>query len=418
MAFEKGLQKIYAALCLIVPLFILPKGGSSDHFYLPKLLLLALFCLVLIIHCVLHFREMNRYKVMDAITMASLTFLLLLSISLLFALDLKESLFGRIDRYEGYLTIVMYLFLFWGARFIRSDKWVLNMLLVGIVIQAVYGIAQSNGFDPILRDDIRMGWQSAFGTLGNPNFYGSFMAMALPLSIWFMFKQQVHIGALIYALVFYALLASMTRGAWLGASVGLLFGLWIARKSSSYLSKVSLVLVISFIVLVQYNQSHHNQVVTQALSIPKEAVEVLVQAESAPQAGSYRIFIWTHVLDLVKDRPLTGYGFDYLPKLFFEYYQEDMHTVMGRLMTIDKAHNEYLNIAVSAGIPSLIAYLILLLAVLKKSISKGPNILVAVIVAYMVQAFFNISVVSVAYLFWILLGRLVPYASKSTSEAH
>ncbi len=418
MAFEKGLQKIYAALCLIVPLFILPKGGSSDHFYLPKLVLLTLFCLVLIIHCGLHFREMNRHKVMDTITMASLTFLLLLSISLFFALDLKESLFGRIYRYEGYLTIVMYLFLFWGARFIRNDKWVLNMLLVGIVIQAVYGIAQSNGFDPILRDDTRMGWQSAFGTLGNPNFYGSFMAMALPLSIWFMFKQQVRIGALIYALVFYALLASMTRGAWLGASVGLLFGLWIARKSSSYLSKVSLILVISFTLLVQYNQSHHNQVVTQALSIPKEAVEVLVQAESAPQAGSYRIFIWTHVLDLVKERPLMGYGFDYLPKLFFEYYQKDMHTVMGRLMTIDKAHNEYLNIAVSAGIPSLIAYLILLFVVLKKNISYGPNLLFAVIVAYMVQAFFNISVVSVAYLFWILLGRLVPYASKSTSEAH
>ena len=183
-------------------------------------------------------------------------------------------------------------------------------------------------------------------------------------------------------------------------------------------SKISLIFVISFVLLVQFNSSHQNQVVTQALSIPKEAVEVLVQAETAPQAGSYRIFIWTHVVALIKERPMTGYGFDYLPKLFFEYYQKDMQSVMGRLMTIDKAHNEYLNIAVSAGIPSLIAYLTLVFVVLKNSVSKEKNLLLAVIIAYLVQAFFNISVVSVAFLFWILLGRLVPYASKSFIEAY
>lgn len=417
MAFEKGLQKIYAALCLIVPLFIWPKGGNSDHFYLPKLVLLVLFAFVLLLYLIYHREEVKKFKVMDSITMASLAFLLMLTLSLFFAMDLKESLLGRVYRYEGYLTIVLYLFLFWGSRFIRNDQWVLRLLLVGVVIQAIYGIAQTSGFDPFLRDDVRLGWQSAFGTLGNPNFYGSFMVMALPLSIWYMFKHQFHMGAVIYALVFYALMASMTRGAWLGASVGLFVCLGLARKSSSYLSKISLIFVISLSLLIHYNASHQNQVVTQALSIPKEAVEVLAQAETAPQAGSYRIFIWTHVLALIKERPMTGYGFDYLPKLFFEYYQKDMQSVMGRLMTIDKAHNEYLNIAVSAGIPSLIAYLTLLFVVLKNSLSKEKNLLLAVIIAYLVQAFFNISVVSVAFIFWILLGRLVPYANKSIIEA-
>ncbi len=418
MAFEKGLQKIYAALCLIVPLFIWPKGGNADHFYLPKLILLVLFCIILMVYLIFHRNEVKAFKVMDTITMTSLAFLMFLSISLLFALDLKESLFGRIYRYEGYLTIVLYLFLFWGSRFLRDDRCLLRCLLIGVVIQAIYGIAQSHGFDPILRDDVRIGWQSAFGTLGNPNFYGSFMVMALPLSIWFLFKQDTSHGVVLYALVFYALLASMTRGAWLGASVGLLVSLVLVRKSPSYLSKVSLIFIISLSLLVQYNQSHHNQVVTQALSIPKEAVEVFVQAETAPQAGSYRIFIWIHVLELIQERPLTGYGFDYLPKLFFEHYQADMHSVMGRLMTIDKAHNEYLNIAVSAGIPSLIAYLMLLFVILKQSFANSRNVLIAVIMAYLVQAFFNISVVSVAFVFWILLGRLVPYARKSIFEAY
>lgn len=418
MAFQKGIQKIYASLCLIVPLFIWPKGGNSDHFYLPKLVLTALFCCVLLVFLIRHRHEVKKFKVIDNVTLTSLIFLLLLSISLFYAVDLRESLLGRVNRYEGYLTIVLYLFLFWGSRFIQDDRWMLRMLVVGIVLQAIYGIAQSNGFDPIIRDDVRLGWQSAFGTLGNPNFFGSFMVMALPLSLWFLFKQQLLVGAAVYALVFYALLESMTRGAWLGACVGLFVSVWVVRKSPKYLSKISLILIISFTLLIQYNQSHHNQVVTHALSIPKEAVDVLVQAETAPQAGSYRIFIWTHVLELIQARPLTGYGFDYLPKLFFEHYQKDMQYVMGRLMTIDKAHNEYLNIAVSAGIPSLIAYLALVFVVLKQSLSNGKSFLFAVIVAYLVQAFFNISVVSVAFVYWILLGRLVPYASKSDFQTY
>lgn len=418
MAFEKSIQKIYAALCLIVPIFIWPRGGNSDHFYLPKVVLLALFCLLIVVLIIYHRKEVIQYKLLDKISIASLIFLALLTISLFFAMDLKESLLGRVYRYEGYLTIVMYLFLFWGSRFIRDDRIVLKFLLISVIIQSVYGITQSNGFDPILRDDVRMYWNTAFGASGNPNFYGSFMVMALPLSIWYMFKQNKTIGLVVYALAFYALLASMTRGAWLGATVGLFIALWIARKSPSYLSKISLILLISFIVLVQFNHSHHNQVVTQALSIPKEAVEVLAQTEEAPKAGSYRIFIWTHVIELIEARPLSGYGFDYLPKLFFEHYQSDMNTVMGRLMTIDKAHNEYLNLAVSAGIPSLLAYLSLLLLVLVQSMKNGSNFIFAIIIAYLVQAFFNISVVSVAFLFWILLGRLVPYASKAIIETN
>lgn len=418
MAFEKGIQKIYAALCLIVPIFIWPKGGDSDHFYLPKVILLAFFCLVILLFMIYHRKDVMQYMLFDKVSIASLVFLVMLTFSLFFAMDLKESLLGRVYRFEGYLTIVMYLFLFWGSRFIRDDRWVLKALLISVVVQSIYGIAQSYGYDPILRDDVRIYWLSAFGASGNPNFYGSFMVMALPLSIWYTFKQNKFIGHILYAMVFYALLASMTRGAWLGACVGLFVALWIARKSPSYLSKVSMVLLISFVLLVQFNQSHHNQVITQALSIPKEAVEVFTQAEEAPKAGSYRIFIWTHVVELIESRPLTGYGFDYLPKLFFEHYQTDMNTVMGSLMTIDKAHNEYLNLAVSAGIPSLLAYLSLLLLVLSQSMKKGSNFIIAIIIAYLVQAFFNISVVSVAFLFWILLGRLVPYASKSVFETN
>ena len=78
---------------------------------------------------------------------------------------------------------------------------------------------------------------------------------------------------------------------------------------------------------------------------------------------------------------------------------------------IDKAHNEYLQIAATIGIPAMIVYLAFLAQILssqKKKIFKdnATFILVIPIISYIVQAFFNISTIGVAPIFWALLGLL------------
>ena len=76
---------------------------------------------------------------------------------------------------------------------------------------------------------------------------------------------------------------------------------------------------------------------------------------------------------------------------------------------IDKAHNEYLQIAATIGIPALIVYLSFLSLILfpkMKEMFKNKLlfILVLTIICYLTQAFFNISTIGVAPLFWMLLG--------------
>ena len=87
---------------------------------------------------------------------------------------------------------------------------------------------------------------------------------------------------------------------------------------------------------------------------------------------------------------------------------------------IDKAHNEYLQIAVTTGILSLIAYLVFIwfvcTSLLKKYIKNvkkkrrldNDNIMIiavaASLVSYLVQAFGNISIIGVAPLFWGMLA--------------
>lgn len=75
----------------------------------------------------------------------------------------------------------------------------------------------------------------------------------------------------------------------------------------------------------------------------------------------------------------------------------------------DKAHNEYLQIAVTLGIPALIAYLIFLGMIIIPNLKyifkqKYIFILLSIIGSYLVQAFFNISTIGIAPIFWLTLG--------------
>lgn len=134
--------------------------------------------------------------------------------------------------------------------------------------------------------------------------------------------------------------------------------------------------------------------------------------------ASSRGYIWSRSLPLVKDTLLIGHG----PDTFAAYFPQ--HDIKGKMYAyngdmwqlVDKPHNLYLQIALNTGVLSLIAILALFIMYFIKSFKlyynnmfkdfisiAGLGIFVAV-VGYLGAAIFNDSVVSVAPVFWILLG--------------
>ncbi|SDI06161.1 O-antigen ligase family protein [Desulfosporosinus hippei] len=134
--------------------------------------------------------------------------------------------------------------------------------------------------------------------------------------------------------------------------------------------------------------------------------------------GSSRGYIWSRSIPLLKNTIYMGYGPDtfaaYFPQndIFGKYYayNGDMWQI------VDKPHNLYLQVGLNTGIISLLALLSLFIAYFVSSIKlyvkneysdfvsqAGVGIFVA-ICGYLGAAFFNDSVVSVAPVFWILLG--------------
>ena len=134
--------------------------------------------------------------------------------------------------------------------------------------------------------------------------------------------------------------------------------------------------------------------------------------------GSSRGYIWSRTIPMLKNCLLIGYGpdtFTYeFPQNDFlaKYYSYDE----GFNIAVDKPHNLYLQIFFSSGLIAFLAFLgicgyylvdSLCLYALRKEYRKeqiyGISVMLGV-VGYLAAGMFNDSVVSVAPVFWILLG--------------
>ena len=140
--------------------------------------------------------------------------------------------------------------------------------------------------------------------------------------------------------------------------------------------------------------------------------------EGKELVGSSRGYIWSRTIPLLKNCILIGYGADTFAYVFpqqdflakYYSYAEGFH------ITVDKPHNLYLQIFISNGLIALIAFLGICLFYLADSFRLyalrkeyrieqiyGAAVMLAV-VGYLAAGMFNDSVVSVAPMFWILLG--------------
>ncbi|PHV70146.1 hypothetical protein CS063_11760 [Sporanaerobium hydrogeniformans] len=133
--------------------------------------------------------------------------------------------------------------------------------------------------------------------------------------------------------------------------------------------------------------------------------------------GSSRGYIWSRTLPLLKETWLIGKGPDTYAMVFPQndywgkyYALSDIYTV------VDKPHNLYLQIAVNQGIIALLSFLVMVLVYIVDSFKLyglkkhygvdeliGLGMLLSVI-GYLAAGIFNDSSVSVAPLFWVLLG--------------
>jgi O-antigen ligase len=291
----------------------------------------------------------------------------------------------------------------------------LNVALLSGLLVSVIGIFQYFHLDFVFKVSNFTGRISS--TLGNANFLGGYLILLIPISMVLFFVVENALYKYIYALntilLVVALFFTQTLNAWIGLAVGAVI---FAVLFIIYMPKYRKMVVISAIALT---------VIASALVFsfkPEEAIGKLAKIgrfETFAERG--RWLMWKSAVEMIKEKPVFGFGAGTYRVRFTEYEARLLKTkeFTGYTHIITKdAHNDYLQIGSELGLAGLLLLLLFTGSVIfgaVRNLSKEENDkiiihigLLCALIAFSVHMFFNfpLKIAPSAVLFFLFLGLL------------
>lgn len=395
-------------LIIALPIAIMP---GETTYNIPKVWTLLIGGAILLILLLINYKKLK----LDKKDYVILAFAVLVFISTMLSSKVKISIIGEINRYEGMLAFYTYILIYFCAKkFLqyKNNRTLLNILHIVYISISILGILQyyiklpTNDLYPIFN-------KGACGTFGNTNFMGSFISMGIPIFIITYIIKGDKISFITSLLVFFCLIACRARSGWVAFGIfSIIILIYLIKNKNKKLFKRAVILVVCFIMIFMLLYLPEKSIVKQKINQVKNDVTIAKTKGLNDKLGSSRIQVWKIVIELIEKYPIFGVGTDNLKKGIADNLTEtSINIILRAKSSIDKAHNEYLHIAVTLGIPALVIYLTFLCMIVfpkLKNILKQEKTFInlSVIISYLAQAFFNISTIGVAPLFWLSLGLL------------
>lgn len=314
-------------------------------------------------------------------------------------------LLGANGRSEGLLTLLLYIFLFYVAyKEIRFSTKLLPHIATSSLIVSCYGIVQA-----MLPTVFTKYPYYAVSTFGNPNFLSSYLCIFLPIYIIAYLKNGNPFYLITSTVTFSCLVCAKTLGGYITFFMFftvILIYVFRQKLPKQRLLAIVLLFISMFGIL---NLVTNNQYINELCSLKQEA-NIIQGNESLNKLGTGRGLIYKLGIEISLKNPWLGIGPDCLgQKILDEYWGTPVYT-SDKLF--DKAHSEYLHIAICTGIPSVCVYIafvaVIGITILKKHFKNPQNTSVFAmgvsILSYLFQASANISVTHLAPIFWIMLG--------------
>lgn len=260
-----------------------------------------------------------------------------------------------------------------------NASWLVSGIVLAGGVQAIVGLYEFFGGSGVehlrILDDTHF---RAFGTFGQPNPFGAFMgitlAMASGAALGYLFELRrafryrqglrsvapLHVlGFAFYAamaaLILAGLLASWSRGAWMGFVVSA--GVMVFFVPRSLIRSVLLVaILVPLAVLAWSNGWIPESISSRLVGFSEELVTVTdvrgVELTDSNYAVTERIAHWQSALEMARDHPWLGVGFDNYEAVYPAYALMEWQNPLGH------AHNYYLNLLAETGIIGLGTYLL------------------------------------------------------------
>lgn len=309
-----------------------------------------------------------KLSILDKVFLALFSWQVLASV---LGRDVITSIFGQYYRYQGIITMICYLQLYYiVSRYFSNFKWI-NMIVAGSgMVNSLFLMAQWIGLNWIKLPVYNV-FGRLSGNMGNPNFAGALIALSFAYckNIW------------LFPIYLVGVLLTDSRGSLI--ALGVIFAgklYWKIRNKVKFGILVGLLLVL---IIIFYPQR------------PKSLFED-------------RTLIWRHAIEAIVKRPTTGFGVENFSLAFESTLKENDFDLKN--IRVDKAHNELLEITTASGLIGGGLYLWLLYLIFinllknTKHVWAQNNILA--LIGFVFISFTNVVSLN-TYLFFYLIAGFV-----------
>ncbi|MBI2033438.1 MAG: O-antigen ligase family protein [Candidatus Levybacteria bacterium] len=296
----------------------------------------------------------------------------------LYGIDPKTSLLGSAIRYQGFLTTISGVLLFFVTRFVlqREKKQMVIILRTFFISTTILiAVAIFQKLSMFLYPQL---WVPTFqgrilATMGNPNFLGGYLAVGFPLVWWYLLKKKQS------RLAFFMFLCNLIVIFWTGSQSAILgFFLGVSLMTINKYKRIPPQVFFGLCLFFSIG------IIGGGILNPSYTLS------GRSSSWDNRAIIWQSAISGISKRPLVGYG----QENFLLVFPKERH------MVVDNAHNIFLETAISSGIIGLSLFLTILFIVLKNA---NTQIKISLIVFVVVASFNPLSITQIMQ-FWILCG--------------
>ena len=411
---EKVLARLLAIGAAFTTIFIV-SGSVTDPVNVPKMLSLGVVsCAAIAIVLGSQLRVRLRELRWLVICIALFIFFMLAAVTRSNS-PLSQNIFGAYGRNNGLLTYLFLSFILISAATLRSNFQLLTKaLLIAGLINVGYCLWVVSFGDFI-------GWSNPYGnilgTLGNPNFIGSFLGIFFAAYLAMSMDRESHRIFRFSALIILPITAveivksHAIQGRVVAAlGVGIIGFLYIRGKFGRMVLTMysTLIVAAGFISLLG------------ALQIGP--LTQYIYKTSVSLRGQYWLAGW----NTGKSHLLSGVGMD----SFGDWYRRsrDAHALVlpGPNTVVNAAHNVPLDIFAFGGLPLFVIYLLILgvalvaavrVIVRSKTFDATFAILLTAWAGYQVQSVISINQIGLAIWGWLLSGALIAFEIASRNDS-
>lgn len=219
------------------------------------------------------------------------------------------------------------------------------------------------------------------GTFGNPDFLAGFLALTLPL----IFILKGNILKFISAMII----------------------IWGLIQAQSLGAVMALLMVTVFIFLAKIWQKHKKIAFFAGLLFIGvflwQFINWLPVRLNSPTWAASRQRIWARAALAIVQRPLTGWGLENY-QLAVQNINYPIKPGVNGEVSVDKAHNEILEILISAGLIGLIFWLGIIFLAGKNLLLQKNSILFVCLLVFLLKSQTNIVSTPEYFFFWLLVG--------------